>query len=120
MALHLREGFLHLVALMDWAARKALTWRPPNAMDVEFGIEAFEEAMARHGKPEIFNADQGSQFTSSHFTGILPRVSIRASADGRGRWRTLLLGLTPRYWRDGSSEIVERPEAPAFSTNLRA
>jgi putative transposase len=67
----MRRGFLYLVAVMDWATRKVLAWRVSNTMDVEFCIEALEEALARFGRPEIFNTDQGSQFTSPRFTGIL-------------------------------------------------
>ena len=84
--LPMRRGFLHLVAVMDWATRKALSWRVSNTMDVEFCIEALEEALARFGKPEIFNTDQGSQFTSPQFTGILQQAGVRISMDGRGRW----------------------------------
>ena len=71
----MRKGFLYLVAVMDWATRKVLAWRLSNTMDVEFCIEALEEAMARHGKPEIFNTDQGSQFTSPRFQGDSEKVT---------------------------------------------
>src|SRR5246127_4215136 len=66
----MRRGFLYLVAIMDWFSRKVLAWRLSNTMDVEFCLEALEEALARFGKPEIFNTDQGSQFTSPRFTGV--------------------------------------------------
>ncbi len=82
----MRRGFLYLVAVMDWATRKVLAWRVSNTMDVEFCIEALEEALARFGHPEIFNTDQGSQFTSSAFTGVLQQAGVRISMDGRGRW----------------------------------
>ena len=82
----MRRGFLYLVAVMDWATRKVLSWRVSNTMDVEFCIEALEEALARFGKPEIFNTDQGSQFTSPRFTGVLQQAGVRISMDGRGRW----------------------------------
>jgi putative transposase len=79
------RGFLYLVAVMDWASRAVLTWRLSNTMDVSFCIEALEEALARFGKPEIFNTDQGSQFTSAAFIGVLKQASIQISMDGRGR-----------------------------------
>jgi putative transposase len=82
----MRWGFLYLVAVMDWATRKVLVWRVSKTMDVEFCPEALEEALARHGRPEIFNTDQGSQFTSPRFTRILREAGIRMSMDGRGRW----------------------------------
>ncbi len=82
----MRRGFLYLVAVMDWATRKVLAWRVSNTMDVEFWLAALEEALARFGPPEIFNTDQGSQFTSPRFTGLLRRAGLRISMDGRGRW----------------------------------
>jgi transposase InsO family protein len=82
----MRRGFLYLVAVMDWASRRVLAWRLSNTMDVDFCIAALEEAMARHGKPEIFNTDQGSQFTSPRFTKVLTDAGVRISMDGRGRW----------------------------------
>jgi putative transposase len=72
---------------MDWASRKVLAWRLSNTLDVEFCIEALEEALGKYGKPEIFNSDQGSQFTSPRFTGILKDADVRISMDGKGRWR---------------------------------
>ncbi len=82
----MRRGFLHLVAVMDCTSRRVLAWRLSNTMDVEFCIEALEEAMALRGRFEIFNTDQGSQFTSLRFTTVLTEVDIRVSMDGRGRW----------------------------------
>ena len=82
----MRRGFLYLVAVMDWATRKVLAWRVSNTMDTAFCIEALEEALARHGRPGIFNTDQGSQFTSPRFTDVLKEADIRISMDGRGRW----------------------------------
>ena len=84
--LPMRRGFLYLVAIMDWATRKVLAWRLSNTMDAEFCVEALKEALARFGKPEIFNTDQGSQFTSSDFTGVLRDAEVEISMDGRGRW----------------------------------
>jgi putative transposase len=82
----MRRGFLYLVAIMDWFSRKVLAWRLSNTMDVDFCVAALEEAIARHGRPDIFNTDQGSQFTSFAFPTILKETGIRISMDGRGRW----------------------------------
>jgi putative transposase len=84
--LPMRRGFLYLVAIMDWATRKVLAWRLSNPMDAGFCVAALEEALARFGKPEIFNTDQGSQFTSFAFTSVLREADVRISLDGRGRW----------------------------------
>lgn len=80
------RGFCYLVAIMDWASRKVLAWRLSNTMDVSFCVEALQEALAKYGTPEIFNTDQGSQFTSNAFTGILSNNDIKISMDGKGRW----------------------------------
>lgn len=79
----MRRGFLYLVAIMDWATRKVLAWRLSNTMDAGFCVAALEEALARFGKPEIFNTDQGSQFTSFAFTSVLREAEVRISMDGR-------------------------------------
>ena len=79
------RGFLYLVAIMDWATRKVLAWRLSNTMDAGFCVEALDDAMRRYGKPAIFDTDQGSQFTSSEFTGRLRRADVKVSMDGRGR-----------------------------------
>ena len=100
----MRRGFLYLVAVMDWATRKVLAWRVSNTMDVEFCIEALEEALARFGRPEIFNTDQGSQFTSPRFTGILQRAGVRISMDGRGRWMDNV--FIERLWRSLKYECI--------------
>lgn len=71
---------------MDWASRAVLAWRLSNSLDVSFCVSALEEALARFGKPDIFNTDQGSQFTSAAFTGVLLAAGIKVSMDGRGRW----------------------------------
>ena len=81
----LARGFVYLTAVVDWFSRKVLAWRLSITMDVAFCIEAVEEAMARFGKPDIFNTDQGSQFTSREFTALLIGAGIRISMDGRGR-----------------------------------
>lgn len=82
----MRKGFLCLVAVMDWAIRRGLAWRLSNTMEVDYCIEALEEAIGRQGRPEIFNTDQGCQFTSPRFTGMLMEAAVRISMDGRGRW----------------------------------
>ena len=84
----MRRGFLYLVAIMDWAIRKVLAWRLSNTMNAGFCVAALEEALARFGRPEIFNTDQGSQFTSFAFTSVLREAEVRISMDGRGRWIT--------------------------------
>jgi putative transposase len=83
----MRRGFLYLVAVMDWYSRKVLSWRLSNSLDADFCVEALQEALARFAKPEIFNTDQGCQFTSLEFTEILTKDGVRISMDGRGRWR---------------------------------
>ena len=100
----MRRGFLYLVAIMDWASRKVLAWRLSNTMDADFCVAALEEALARFGKPEIFNTDQGSQFTSSAFTNVLRDADVRISMDGRGRWMDNV--FIERLWRSIKYECV--------------
>ena len=100
----MRRGFLYVVAVMDWATRKVLSWRLSNTMDVEFCIAALEEALAHYGRPEIFNTDQGSQFTSPRFTSILTEAGVRVSMDGRGRWMDNV--FIERLWRSMKYECV--------------
>ena len=100
----MRRGFLYLVAVMDWATRKVLAWRVSNTMDVEFCVEALEEALARFGRPEISNSDQGSQFTSPRFTEVLQQAGVRISIDGRGRWMDSV--FIERLWRSLKYECV--------------
>ena len=100
----MRRGFLYLVAVMDWATRKVLAWRLSNTMDVAFCVEAVQEALARFGCPEIFNTDQGSQFTSSEFTDVLRAAEVRISMDGRGRWVDNV--FIERLWRSLKYECV--------------
>ena len=80
------RGFCYLVAIMDWASRKVMAWRLSNTLDASFCVEALKEALARYGTPEIFNTDQGSQFTSDAFIEILESHNINISMDGKGRW----------------------------------
>lgn len=91
------KGFCYLVAIMDLASRKVLSWRVSNTLDTSFCIEALEEAMQTYGTPEIFNTDQGSQFTSDDFTGILKSHGIKISMDGKGRWIDNV--FVERLWR---------------------
>lgn len=91
------RGFLYLVAIMDWHSRAVLVWRVSNRMDTGFCISALEEALSRFGKPEIFNTDQGSQFTSTAFTDVLTAAGIRISMDGKGRWMDNV--FIERLWR---------------------
>ena len=100
----MRRGFLYLVAVMDWATRKVLAWRVSNTMDVAFCVEALQEALARFGRPEIFNTDQGSQFTSTEFTDVLRGAQVRISMDGRGRWMDNV--FIERLWRSLKYECV--------------
>jgi transposase InsO family protein len=79
------KGFVYLVVIMDWHSRAVLAWRLSNTLGADFCVEALEEALARFGRPEIFNTDQGSQFTSDDFTGVLSRHGVTISMDGKGR-----------------------------------
>jgi putative transposase len=100
----MQRGFLYFVAIMDWASRKVLAWRLSNTMEVEFCIEALEEALEKYGKPDIFNTDQGSQFTSPEFTDILKNADVRISMDGKGRWMDNV--FIERLWRSLKYECV--------------
>jgi len=100
----MRRGFLYLVAIMDWATRKVLAWRLSNTIDTEFCIEALEEALAKYDKPEIFNSDQGSQFTSPRFTQVLKQANVKISMDGKGRWMDNV--FIERLWRSLKYEDV--------------
>jgi putative transposase len=100
----LRRGFLYLVAIMDWASRKVLSWRLSNTLDADFCVAALEDALFRYGKPEIFNTDQGSQFTSDAFTGVLTAAGIKISMDGKGRWIDNV--MIERLWRSLKYECV--------------
>jgi putative transposase len=99
-----QHGFLYLVAIMDWATRHVLAWRLSNTMDAWFCLEALNEALARYGKPEIFNTDQGSQFTSFDFTGVLKTAKVTISMDGRGRCMDNI--FIERLWRSLKYEAV--------------
>lgn len=98
------RGFVYLAAVIDWFTRRVLAWRVSISMEVAFCLEAVEEALAKHGKPEIFNTDQGSQFTSQAFTGLLADHAIAISMDGRGAWRDNV--FVERLWRSVKYEEV--------------
>ncbi|MCK3395015.1 IS3 family transposase [Escherichia coli] len=98
------RGFVYLCAVVDWFSRKVLSWRLSITMEAAFCIEAVEEALARHGRPEIFNTDQGSQFTSIDFTAVLKRSQIAISMDGKGAWRDNV--FVERLWRSIKYEEV--------------
>jgi putative transposase len=98
------RGFVYLAAVIDWFSRRVLSWRLSITMEAGFCVEAVEEALARHGKPEIFNTDQGSQFTSTAFTGLLTSNAIAISMDGRGAWRDNV--FVERLWRSVKYEEI--------------
>lgn len=98
------KGFVYLVAIVDWFSRKVLAHRVSITMEADFCVEALEEALTRYGKPEIFNTDQGSQFTSQAFTSVLLREEIAISMDGRGAWRDN--AVVERLWRSVKYEEV--------------
>jgi putative transposase len=98
------RGFVYLAAVVDWFSRRVLSWRVSITMEVAFCLEAVEEALARHGRPEIFNTDQGSQFTGAAFTGLLLDNAIAISMDGKGAWRDNV--FVERLWRSVKYEEV--------------
>jgi putative transposase len=98
------RGFVYLAAVVDWFSRRVLAWRLSITMEVEFCLEAVNEALAGHGRPEIFNTDQGSQFTSGAFTDVLVEHGIAISMDGKGAWRDNV--FVERIWRSVKYEEV--------------
>jgi putative transposase len=98
------RGFVYLAAVVDWFSRRVLAWRVSITLEVAFCLEAVEEALARHGRPEIFNTDQGSQFTGQDFTGLLLDNAIAISMDGKGAWRDNV--FVERLWRSVKYEEV--------------
>ena len=93
----MERGFMYLIAIMDWATRKVLSWRLSNTLDTRFCVEALKEALFKYGAPDIFNSDQGCQFTSEAFTSVLKTWNIRISMDGKGRFRDNI--FVERLWR---------------------
>jgi putative transposase len=100
----MRKGFVYLAAVLDWATRRVLAWRLSNSLTTDFCVEAVEEALQRYGKPEIFNTDQGSQFTSTEFVGLLQGNGIQISMDGKGRWVDNV--FVERLWKSVKYEEV--------------
>jgi len=98
------RGFVYVVSIMDWYSRKVLAWRVSNTMDADFCVDALEEAISCYGPPDIFNTDQGAQFTSDAFTGVLKAADIRISMDGKGRWVDNV--FVERLWRSLKYEEV--------------
>jgi len=93
----MQRGFMYLIAIMDWATRKVLSWRLSNTLDTSFCVEALKEALFKYGAPEIFNTDQGCQFTSEKFTSVLKTWNVRISMDGKGRFKDNI--FIERLWR---------------------
>jgi len=102
--IRMKKGFMYLVAVIDWYSRKVLSWRVSNTMDVQFCTAALEEALEKYGTPEIFNTDQGSQFTSDEFTSILKVHGIKISMDGKGRALDNI--FIERLWRSVKQELI--------------
>lgn len=100
----MRRGFVYLIAVVDWFSRKVLSWRLSNTLTTDFCLDAVREAIYRYGTPDIFNTDQGSQFTSTEFVGLLKQHSIRISMDGKGCWRDNI--FVERLWRSVKYEEV--------------
>lgn len=109
----MRRGFLYLVAVMDWASRKVLSWRLSNSLEPSFCVEALEEALERFGPPAIMNTDQGSQFTGLAFTRTLEKAGVQISMDGKGRWMDNV--FIERLWRSLKYEKVYLSEYQTVS-----
>ena len=99
-----KKGFLYLVAIMDWATRKVLTWQLSNTLDASFCVEGLEEALAKYGKPVIMNTDQGSQYTGAGWITTLTKADIKISMDGQGRYLNNI--FNERLWRSLKQEAV--------------
>ena len=102
--LPMARGFMYLVAIMDWHTRKVLSWRISNTMDSDFCVEALQEALSRYGTPEVFNTDQGAQFTADAFTRVLKDHGVAISMDGKGRWIDNV--FVERLWRSVKYEDI--------------
>lgn len=100
----MRKGFMYLIAIMDWHSRKVLSWRLSNSLEVDFCVEALEEALSLYGFPEIFNTDQGSQFSSHDWIKVLQQHDIKISMDGKGRWMDNV--FIERLWRSLKYECI--------------
>ncbi|MGB4910673.1 MAG: IS3 family transposase, partial [Candidatus Dechloromonas phosphoritropha] len=106
----MQRGFLYLAAILDWATRRVLAWRLSNTLTADFCVEALKEAIARYGQPTIFNTDQGSQFTSEEFTGVLKAHKIQISMDGRGRCHDNIF-VERLWWTVKHEWVYLRPAA---------
>ena len=115
--IRLKGGFVYLVAVMDWHSRKVLSWEVSNTMDNDFCVSSLERAIRLYGKPEIFNTDQGSQFTSKAFTDVLKDNGIKISMDGKGRWMDNV--FIERLWRSVKYEDVYLNEYASVDTLRR-
>ena len=113
--IRMERGFLYLVAIMDWYSRKVLAWRLSNTLEADFCVAALKEALAKYGPPEIFNTDQGSQFTSSDWIDELKEAKVKISMDGKGRW--IDNRMIERLWRSLKYECVY---LRAFETGSQA
>jgi putative transposase len=102
--IRLQGGFVYLVAVMDWYSRKVLSWEVSNTMDNAFCVSALEQAIGLYGIPELFNSDQGAQFTSNDFIAVLQQHAIKISMDGRGRWVDNV--FIERLWRSVKYEAI--------------
>ena len=109
------KGFVYVVAIMDWYSRKVLSWRLSNTLDADFCVQALTEALHKYGTPEIFNTDQGCQFTAEEFTHVLHDAGVRISMDGKGRWMDNV--FIERLWRSLKYECVYLNE---FETGSQA
>ena len=117
--IRLPRGFAYLVAVMDWYSRKVLSWRISNSMDASFCVDCLEEALRQHGRPEIFNSDQGSQFTSNAFIDVLEQAGVAISMDGRGRCLDNIFCRTAVAQRQVRGRLPERLRQHA-GTDVRA
>ena len=105
---------MYLTVLMDWHSRKVLSWRLSNTLDARFCVEVLEEALQTYGKPEIFNSDQGAQYTSEEFTGALKNHAIKISMDGKDRWVDNM--MIERLWRPMKQECVYLQELTSLKS----
>ena len=110
------RGFVYLAVVLDWFSRRVLSWRALITMEAAFCVETLEDALARHGKPDIFNTDQGSQFTGATFTNVLIKNAIAISMDGKGAWRDNV--FVERLWR--SVKYEEVPTTASAKPALRS
>lgn len=110
--IRLARGFAYLVAVIDWYSRKVPSWRLSNSMDASFCVDCLEDALREHGRPEVFNSDQGSQFTSTAFTDVLKREGVTISMDGRGRALDNI--FVERLWRNVKYKDVYLSATPTW------